>query len=250
MLKKFAGETIRYFVLSTHYRRPIDYSEERITEVEKGLATFYRFFQRYERVTGENFYNVPIVKLRTAGDQAAAEAALPAELRPFRERFLASMDDDFNTGGAIGVLHELVTALNRLIETGNLEGPGKNNAEAVAGLKAGAGTLRELAATLGLFRGAEISLRLGRWADRQAARAVDRAAGRITQGQELRPLGSNSRPPGRARRYARRSSRRHRLDDSEIVAAAARPTSRYAHRPQHGKVRDDDPSHGTTRLGN
>ncbi len=42
LLKKFAGETIRYFVLSTHYRRPIDYSEERITEVEKGLAAFYR----------------------------------------------------------------------------------------------------------------------------------------------------------------------------------------------------------------
>src|SRR5579863_6780796 len=58
LLKKFAGETIRFFVLSTHYRRPIVYSDERISEVEKGLATFYRFFQRYERVTCENFYKI------------------------------------------------------------------------------------------------------------------------------------------------------------------------------------------------
>ena len=59
LLKNFAGETIRFFVLSTHYRRPIDYSDERISEVEKGLATFYRFFQRYERVAGEKIADGP-----------------------------------------------------------------------------------------------------------------------------------------------------------------------------------------------
>ncbi len=43
MLKQFSGETIRFFVLSTQYRRPIDYSEERLHEVETGMDTFYRF---------------------------------------------------------------------------------------------------------------------------------------------------------------------------------------------------------------
>ena len=56
MLKQFSGETIRFFVLSTQYRRPIDYSEERIHEVETGMDTFYRFFKRFERVTGTTFY--------------------------------------------------------------------------------------------------------------------------------------------------------------------------------------------------
>ena len=51
MLKQFSGETIRFFVLSTQYRRPIDYSEERLREVETGMETFYRLFKRYERVT-------------------------------------------------------------------------------------------------------------------------------------------------------------------------------------------------------
>ena len=40
MLKQFSGETIRFFVLSTQYRRPIDYSEERLREVETGMDTF------------------------------------------------------------------------------------------------------------------------------------------------------------------------------------------------------------------
>ncbi|MCE5267035.1 MAG: cysteine--tRNA ligase, partial [Planctomycetaceae bacterium] len=50
MLKKFSGETVRFFVLSTHYRRPIDYSEERLAEVQTGMETFHRFFKRFERI--------------------------------------------------------------------------------------------------------------------------------------------------------------------------------------------------------
>ena len=55
MLKQFSGETIRFFVLSTQYRRPIDFSEERIREVETGMDTFYRFFKRFERVDRREF---------------------------------------------------------------------------------------------------------------------------------------------------------------------------------------------------
>ena len=152
LLKRFAGETIRFFVLSTHYRRPIDYSDERITEVEKGLTTFYRFFQRYERVTGESFYRIEAAANRTAGDVLAADPVLAADIAACRQRFLAAMDDDFNTGGAIGDLFELVRGLNKFVDSENLESTGKSNAAAVAALKAGARTLRELALMLGLFR--------------------------------------------------------------------------------------------------
>ena len=55
MLQRISPETIRFFLLSTHYRRPIDYSEARIQEVVTGLETFYRFFKRYERVNGRKF---------------------------------------------------------------------------------------------------------------------------------------------------------------------------------------------------
>ena len=60
---RFAGsasaETIRFFLLSTHYRRPIDYSEERLRETARSLDGFYRFFKRLERVSDRQFFDLP-----------------------------------------------------------------------------------------------------------------------------------------------------------------------------------------------
>ena len=60
------------------------------------------------------------------------------------------MDDDFNTGGAIGVLYELLTALNRFADARKLEGPGRTDA-AVAEFDRGVLVLHELSQILGLF---------------------------------------------------------------------------------------------------
>jgi len=154
LLKKYAGETIRFFLLSTHYRRPIDFSPERIDEVEKGLETFYRFFERYQRVTGESFYALPVVAQRSAGEfDAGADAVLKA-VHEHRRKFIEAMDDDFNTGGAIGDLYELVRLLNRTIDADKLETTAKGDAARTAVLRQGAVVLRELASTVGLFRAA------------------------------------------------------------------------------------------------
>ncbi len=147
LLKQFSGETIRFFVLSTQYRRPIDFSDERIREVETGMDTFYRFIKRTERISGENFYTLAAPATRTAGD--SVEHQLVAE---YRQRFLEAMDDDFNTGGAIGALFDLVRALNKYADDEKLEEPAKRSPAKVDALRQGALTLRELTATLGLFR--------------------------------------------------------------------------------------------------
>ena len=152
LLAKYAGETIRFFLLSTHYRRPIDFSEERIEEVEKGLDTFYRFFKRYERVAGESFYKIAPPATRGQGDFEPGEDAVRKQLHELRNQFLESMDDDFNTGGGIGVLFELVRALNKFVDDAGLEASPKPDAEKLATLRLGSKVLRELAATLGLFR--------------------------------------------------------------------------------------------------
>jgi cysteinyl-tRNA synthetase len=151
LLKKFRPETIRFFLLSTHYRRPIDFSDERIQEVDKGLETFYRFFKRYERVTGQSFYALAAPDNRTAGDFAPANDT-ERQFHELRTRFLEAMDDDFNTGGAIGDLFELVRALNKFIDDEKLEVAGKSDAAKVATLERGTTVLRELASILGLFR--------------------------------------------------------------------------------------------------
>jgi cysteinyl-tRNA synthetase len=152
LLKKYAGETIRFFLLSTHYRRPIDFSEERIDEVEKGLETFYRFFERYQRVTGDDFYKLPAIAKRTDGEFDPGSDATLKTVHEHRRKFLESMDDDFNTGGAIGDLFELVRLLNRYVDAEKLETTGKSDAAKVAVLRRGAGVLKEIASTVGLFR--------------------------------------------------------------------------------------------------
>ncbi|NLS95484.1 MAG: cysteine--tRNA ligase [Planctomycetaceae bacterium] len=150
--EKFQPETVRFFLLSTHYRRPIDFSVERIRSVGTGLDTFYRFFKRYERVTGENFYAIEAPQVRAAGEFDPGADALLKEVADHRQRFLESMDDDFNTGGATGVLFELVRRLNKFVEDEKLEDPKKRDAAKLASLKLGAKTLRELAGILGIFR--------------------------------------------------------------------------------------------------
>jgi len=62
------------------------------------------------------------------------------------------MDDDFNTGGAVGVLHELLTALNRFTEKKQLEGIGKASQLAMSIFRKCVIILKELSRVLGLFR--------------------------------------------------------------------------------------------------
>jgi cysteinyl-tRNA synthetase len=144
-------ETIRFFLLSTHYRRPIDFSSERIAEVGTGLDQFYRFFSRYQRVTGENFYAIKPPARRTAGEFNAGGDPVLLQVAAHRQRFLESMDDDFNTGGAVADLFETVRTLNKFIDEEKLEA-NKPNDKQLAVLRQGAATLGELAGTLGLFR--------------------------------------------------------------------------------------------------
>ncbi len=150
LLARHAPETIRFFLLSTHYRRPIDFSEGRIEEVNTGLEQFYRFFKRYERITGQSFYDIDYARTRPQGEFSADSEPL-GQIAEHRRRFLEAMDDDFNTGGAVGDLFELVRWLNKFADEHKLES-GKGAKEPLAVLARGAATLRELGATLGLFR--------------------------------------------------------------------------------------------------
>jgi cysteinyl-tRNA synthetase len=153
LLARHAPETIRFFLLSTHYRRPIDFSETRIEEVNTGLEQFYRFFKRYERVAGESFYSIDYARTRPAGDFDPAGDGTLSAVAEHRRRFLEAMDDDFNTGGAMADLFELVRVLNKYVDENKLEAAKPTDAQ-LAVLRQGAKTLRELGATVGLFRAA------------------------------------------------------------------------------------------------
>ncbi len=147
----FTPEQVRFFLLSTHYRRPIDFSVQRIREVGVGLESFYRFFKRFQRITGQDFYQLPFARRRAEGEFSPAGSPMLEAIAEQRNRFLEAMDDDFNTGGAVGVLFELLRRLNKFADEERLEDPQAPSASALAVLRQGASTLRELSAILGLF---------------------------------------------------------------------------------------------------
>ncbi|MBL9125646.1 MAG: cysteine--tRNA ligase, partial [Planctomycetaceae bacterium] len=120
LLQAHHPETLRMFLLSSHYRRPIYFSDARIQESETSLEKFHLFFKRYERVTGKSFFEIPPAA-RRAEPPAAAPGSFEEQFAAHRARFLEAMDDDFNTGGAIGDLFELLRTLNKFIDTEKLE---------------------------------------------------------------------------------------------------------------------------------
>jgi cysteinyl-tRNA synthetase len=151
VLKRHHPETLRFLLLNTHYRSPIEYSEDRLHELRRSLEGFYRFFERYQRVTVGSFYELHAPERLGPVPQGATPSEFCNEVARLRATFLEAMADDFNTGGAIGVLNELLTALNRFADARQLEAPNPAPA-AMREFEFGVVVLRELSQILGLFR--------------------------------------------------------------------------------------------------
>ncbi len=156
LVARQGGEKIRFFLLRTQYRSTIVFGEAQIAEAATGLETFYRFFERHERVQGRSFHDIQPIASRAeanAADQKpkAAGDTTRAEITRHRENFLAKMDDDFNTGAALSELFDLVHLLNKFADQHNLEDASLRSEQNVAVFQRGAEVLRELSALLGLF---------------------------------------------------------------------------------------------------
>jgi cysteinyl-tRNA synthetase len=144
-------DLVRYFLLATHYRSPIEFSDEVMSNTKKGLSTFIRLFERIERLTGQ-----PITA-NSPDAESVATQLLDSPQGPYlrnvlnlKIKFMEMMDDDFNTAGAIAALHEMASEANSFIERLNLEKI--KNADELNIVAAAATTLRNLASLLGLFR--------------------------------------------------------------------------------------------------
>lgn len=152
LLERHAPEAIRFFLLSTHYRSPIQYSEDLLASTARSLERFYQFFKRYERVTGQSFYRIDAPAIRSTGAFDPGENPTLKQLAELRERFQEGMDDDFNTGSAIATLFDLLGLANKFVDSERLEVTAQPTADQLKALVQIASTLRELSGTLGLFR--------------------------------------------------------------------------------------------------
>jgi len=114
--ERYGADAIRIFVLSSHYRSPLTYSEEILEAAEKGADRL--------RQTANN-------------SVSGQKTGKPIETGQFRRRFVTAMDDDFNTAQAIATLFDLAREINRCDNEGDGAGEARE-------------TLKELGGVLGL----------------------------------------------------------------------------------------------------
>ncbi len=125
LIDKHTGERIRFFLLRSHYRSTSIFGDEPLAEAGVALEAFYRLFQRFQRIANVDPYSLEINKRRSSFVAPTSKHPIMQEMLGYREGFLAKMDDDFNTGGAVSDLFEMARCLNRLIESEQLEDAAK-----------------------------------------------------------------------------------------------------------------------------
>ena len=111
-LKDYHPEVLRLFLLSKHYRSPLDFSRSDVLGLQAGLVRIYRTIQRLDGVVGP--YEDETIEVGTPLSQLSN----PAVTGGFVAEFLRVMDDDLNTAGAIGLIFEKVREINRLLDSG------------------------------------------------------------------------------------------------------------------------------------
>jgi cysteinyl-tRNA synthetase len=112
-LERYSPDALRLFILSSHYRSPLTYSEEVVKAAESGME-----------------------RLRQAATDGGKAGGSALDAEPYKSRFTGSMDDDFNTAQALAALFELAREINR-------------GREEKCDVTSAQNTLRELAGVLG-----------------------------------------------------------------------------------------------------
>ena len=115
VLKVYPAEVIRYFILGSHYRSPLNYSGQQLDQARTGLARLY-------------------IALRNMPEAPAPKGG------EYRKRFAEAMDDDFNTPVALSVLFDLAREVNTLKDSKPAEAP------------APAALLKELGGMIGILQ--------------------------------------------------------------------------------------------------
>lgn len=171
----YGYETIRLFMLSAHYRSPLNYSADILHQAQNSLDRLYSAEDHLKYLAANG----------AEGDKNAAEAALADTFDSYRQRFDEAMDDDFNTANAISVLFELVRAIN--IATADENQPTKAGAQACLDM------VHEFTDVLGLLysrKEESLDAKVEQMiADRQAARAAKNWAEADRIRDELKAMG-------------------------------------------------------------
>lgn len=117
VLEKYDSEVLRFFLLSAHYRSPLDFSDQNLTEAESGMERIYTALSAIDEALagGGEPRDLDPAQSREARKELQEKADF------FIERFREAMDDDFNTALALGNVFDLVRSVNRVLAEGGAE---------------------------------------------------------------------------------------------------------------------------------
>ena len=107
-LRSYHPQEIRLFLLSKHYRSPLDFSRAGLFEAKSALVRIYRTLQRLDEMLGHR---------KLPNQETVLPLLADDEKSDFKARFIEVMDDDLNTAGALGLVFDKVREINRLIDS-------------------------------------------------------------------------------------------------------------------------------------
>lgn len=108
VLAKYDGNVLRFFILSSHYRKPVEFSEEELVMAESGYERIQNALNRLKEIE-KNIQN-------NSSEIIEAEKEFASKYNDSKKKFEEAMDEDFNTAMAIGSVFELIKALNKYID--------------------------------------------------------------------------------------------------------------------------------------
>lgn len=107
--KEFDYEVIRFFMLSAHYRSPINFSKDLMESAKSSLGRIYTCIENLEFLS----QNARDVSLKDSEEESVKT------LSGYKDKFIAAMDDDLNTADAISAIFEIVSYANKNIDSGS-----------------------------------------------------------------------------------------------------------------------------------
>ncbi len=103
--KLYSPYALRFFVLSSHYRSPVDFGREALLSAQRGVERLHSAVRDVRN------------RLSTMGPSGTADLSYMTDLDQYRQRFIEAMDDDFNTAGALAALFDMTREINRQINS-------------------------------------------------------------------------------------------------------------------------------------
>jgi cysteinyl-tRNA synthetase len=138
ILDHYHPEILRFFIFSTHYRNPLDFSETAMRDATAGLERLYECVASVDALDPET------------GDRKIASTLSIGDIKKIKEletRFQQAMDNDFNTAQAQGIFFDTVKTINR----SQRKITGTSSVKDIQFLKNGTAVLKKLAAIMGLL---------------------------------------------------------------------------------------------------